>query len=97
MAKAKPEAWKNSHARRPTNQLKFIGTGGKKIPAITTINPKIPMLISKTMTNAISEQIGNEFGASMQYVAIAVTGRLKVYHFGRFKMYHPGGGVMERV
>ena len=29
------------------------------------------MLISKTMTNAINEQIGNEFGASMQYVAIA--------------------------
>jgi hypothetical protein len=29
------------------------------------------MLISKTMTNAINEQIGNEFAASLQYVAIA--------------------------
>jgi hypothetical protein len=70
--RAKPETWRNSHARRPTNRLKFIRTGSKnKFPAITTINPKIPMLISKTMTNAINEQIGNEFAASLQYVAIA--------------------------
>ncbi len=29
------------------------------------------MLISKKMNDAINEQIGNEFGASLQYVAIA--------------------------
>jgi len=29
------------------------------------------MLISKKMNAAINQQIGNEFGASMQYVAIA--------------------------
>jgi ferritin len=29
------------------------------------------VLISKEMTNAINEQIGNEFAASLQYVAIA--------------------------
>jgi len=29
------------------------------------------MLISKTMNDAINEQIGNEFGASLQYVAIS--------------------------
>lgn len=29
------------------------------------------MLISKELANAFNEQIGNEFGASMQYVAIA--------------------------
>src|SRR5262245_45606748 len=30
------------------------------------------MLISKKINDAINEQIGNEFGASLQYVAIAV-------------------------
>ena len=32
------------------------------------------MLTSKKVVNAINKQIGNEFGASMQYVAIAAYG-----------------------
>ena len=31
------------------------------------------MLISKKINDAINQQIGNEFGASLQYVAIAVS------------------------
>lgn len=37
----------------------------------TKRNAKDTMLISKKMNSAINQQIGNEFGASLQYVAIA--------------------------
>ena len=34
-------------------------------------NPTVTMLISKKINDAINEQIGNEFNASLQYVSIA--------------------------
>ena len=40
------------------------------------------MLISKKINDAINQQIGNEFGASLQYVAIAT-------HFDREALARP--------
>jgi ferritin len=35
------------------------------------VHKEIPLLISPTLASAVNQQIGHEFGASMQYVSIA--------------------------